>query len=191
MQDRIGANRADILGIRAMGLVHNLADAAKGVLKEDFIPPKANHFLHTLAPFLAVCTAVVAFAVLPFGGSVTVLGQVIPLTIAPLPVGILFVWAMMGMSVYGVILAGYVSDNKYSMLGAMRASAQVISYEVATGLTILGVLLFYHSVDLREIVQWQVLHSLNQVPGLGWLPSWVPAWGVLLQPLRFILFFPP
>jgi NADH-quinone oxidoreductase subunit H len=189
MQDRIGANRASILGIRAMGLIHNLADAAKGVLKEDFIPPKANKFLHTLAPFLAVCTAVVAFAVLPFGGTVTVLGQVIPLTIAPLPVGILFVWAMMGMGVYGVILAGYVSNNKYSMLGCLRASAQVISYEVATGLTILGALIFYHSVDLRDIVQWQMEHSLNLVPGLHWLPAWIPAWGVFLQPLGFILFF--
>jgi NADH-quinone oxidoreductase subunit H len=194
MQDRIGANRASILGVRAMGLIHNLADAAKGVLKEDFIPPKANRFLHTLAPFLAVCTAVVAFAVLPFGGTVTILGQVIPLTIAPLPVGILFVWAMMGMGVYGVVLAGYVSNNKYSMLGCLRASAQVISYEVATGLTILGALIFYHSVDLRDIVQWQVAHRMAQVPLLGPLLSalhlgWIPAWGVFLQPLGFILFF--
>ncbi|HTB22074.1 MAG TPA: complex I subunit 1 family protein [bacterium] len=189
MQDRIGANRASILGVRAMGLIHNLADAAKGVLKEDFIPPQANPFLHTLAPFLAVCTAVVAFSVLPFGGDVSILGQHIPLTIAPLPVGILFVWAMMGMGVYGVILAGYVSNNKYSMLGCLRASAQVISYEVATGLTILGALVFYHSVDLRDMVQWQMVHSLNQVPGLSWMPAWVPAWGVFLQPVGFILFF--
>jgi NADH-quinone oxidoreductase subunit H len=189
MQDRIGANRADILGIRLLGVVHNLADAAKGILKEDFIPPKANPFLHTLAPFLAVSTAVVAFAVLPFGGDVTVLGQVIPLTIAPLPVGLFFVWAMMGIGVYGVILAGYVSNNKYSTLGALRASAQVISYEVVSGLTVLGALLIYQTVDLRQMVAWQGGHSLSQIPGLHWLPGWLPAWGVFLQPVGFILFF--
>ena len=180
MQDRIGANRAAILGIKAMGLVHNLADALKGIIKEDFIPPKANPFLHTLAPFLAVSTAVVAFAVLPFGGSVTVLGTNFPLTIAPLPVGIFFVYAMLSIGVYGVILAGYVSDNKYSTLGALRASAQVISYEVATGLTLLGALLIYQTVDLREMVQWQSTHKL-----FGFLP----AWGVFMQPVGFILFF--
>jgi NADH-quinone oxidoreductase subunit H len=195
MQDRIGANRADILGIRALGLVHNLADALKGILKEDFIPPQASRFLHTLAPFVAVCTAVVAFAVLPFGGNVTVLGQVIPLTIAPLPVGLFFVWAMMAIGVYGVVLAGYVSNNKYSMLGALRASAQVISYEVATGLTVMGALLIYHSVDLREMVQWQSTHNLGSLPWLGTLPvlgrllALVPAWGVFLQPVGFVLFF--
>jgi NADH-quinone oxidoreductase subunit H len=195
MQDRIGANRASILGIRAWGLVHNLADAFKGILKEDFIPPRANKFLHTLAPFLTVCTAVVAFAVLPFGGSVTVLGRSVPLTIAPLPVGILFVWAMLAIGVYGVVLAGYVSNNKYSMLGALRASAQVISYEVATGLTVMGALLIYRSVDLRDMVQWQMGHNLGQLrwlgalPGLGTLLSAVPAWGVFTQPVGFILFF--
>jgi NADH-quinone oxidoreductase subunit H len=195
MQDRIGANRAAILGVKAWGLVHNLADAFKGIIKEDFIPPKANPFLHTLAPMLTVCTAVVAFAVLPFGGNVTLLGHVVPLTIAPLPVGLLFVWAMMAMGVYGVVLAGYVSNNKYSMLGALRASAQVISYEVATGLTVMGTLLIYHSVDLRDIVQWQMAHNLGQIPffgtlhGLGALLSAIPAWGVFTQPVGFILFF--
>jgi NADH-quinone oxidoreductase subunit H len=173
MQDRIGANRASILGIRALGIVHNLADALKGILKEDFIPPKANPVLHTLAPFLATATAVVAFAVLPFGGDVQLFGTTIPLTIAPLPVGIFFVYAMLAIGVYGVIIAGYVSDNKYSTLGALRASAQVISYEVATGLTILGTLLIYQTVDLRQMVAWQTQHH----------------WGVLVQPVGFILFF--
>jgi NADH-quinone oxidoreductase subunit H len=180
MQDRIGANRASILGIRAWGLVHNLADALKGILKEDFIPPQANPFLHTLAPFLATVTAVAAFAVLPFGGEVQVLGRSIPLTIAPLPVGVFFVYAMLAIGVYGVILAGYVSNNKYSTLGALRASAQVISYEVATGLTILGALLIYQTVDLRQMVAWQSEHKL-------W--GFLPAWGVFLQPVGFVLFF--
>ncbi len=195
MQDRIGANRAAILGVRAWGLFHNLADAAKGILKEDFIPPDANPFLHTLAPFLAVSTAVVAFAVLPFGGTVHLWGQSVDLTIAPLPIGILFVWAMMGMGVYGVVLAGYVSNNKFSLLGCLRATAQVISYEVATGLTVLGALLFYRSLDFRDMVAWQMGHNLGQVPFLGHLPdlgavlAHIPAWGVFLQPLGFVLFF--
>jgi NADH-quinone oxidoreductase subunit H len=188
MQDRIGANRADILGIRAMGIVHNLADALKGILKEDFIPPKANPVLHTLAPFLATATAVIAFAVLPFGGDVVIFGQTIPLTIAPLPVGIFFVYAMLAIGVYGVVIAGYVSDNKYSTLGALRASAQVISYEVATGLTILGTLLIYQTVDLRQMVAWQS-GPLNHASFLSFLPSWIPRWGFIIQPVGFVLFF--
>lgn len=188
MQDRIGANRAAILGVRAWGLVHNLADALKGILKEDFIPPKANPFLHTLAPFLATATAVIAFAVLPFGGDVVLFGRSIPLTIAPLSVGIFFVYAMLALGVYGVVIAGYVSDNKYSILGALRASAQVISYEVATGLTILGALLIYHTVDLRQMVDFQSL-PMNRAGFLHFLPDWIPAWGVFLQPVGFVLFF--
>jgi NADH-quinone oxidoreductase subunit H len=102
---------------------------------------------------------------------------------------------MLAIGVYGVVLAGYVSNNKYSMLGALRASAQVISYEVATGLTVMGALLIYRSVDLRDMVQWQMGHSLGELPFLGKLPllgavlAHIPAWGVFLQPVGFILFF--
>jgi NADH-quinone oxidoreductase subunit H len=179
MQDRIGANRAAIvipgLGWRfpLMGLVHNLADAAKGILKEDFIPPQANAFLHTLAPFLACTSAVMAFVVLPFGGDVTLAGQVIPLAIAPYQVGILWVFAMLSIGVYSVVIAGHISNNKYASLGALRASAQMVSYEVATGLTILGALMCYQTVDFKVMVQWQQDH----------------VWGVVAQPVGFILFF--
>jgi NADH-quinone oxidoreductase subunit H len=179
MQDRIGANRAAIvipgLGWRfpLMGLVHNLADAAKGILKEDFIPPGANPFLHTLAPFIACTSAVMAVVTLPFGGSVTVLGQVIPLAIAPYSVGILWVFAMLSIGVYSVVLAGHVSNNKYGTLGALRGSAQMISYEVATGLTIMGALMIYQTIDLGKMVEWQHQH----------------VWGVVAQPVGFILFF--
>ena len=179
MQDRIGANRAAIaipgtkIRFPLMGLVHNLADAAKGILKEDFIPPFANPYLHTLAPFLACTAAVMAFVTLPFGGNVTILGQVIPLAIAPYEVGILWVFAMLSIGVYSVVLAGHVSNNKYGILGALRGSAQMISYEVATGLTILGALMIYQTLDFRVMVEWQHQH----------------VWGVVAQPVGFILFF--
>jgi NADH-quinone oxidoreductase subunit H len=175
MQDRIGANRASILGFRLMGLIHNLADAAKGIMKEDYIPPKANKFLHTLAPFLACFTATAAFAVLPFGGEVHIPGLADPivLTIAPMQVGALFVFALLSIGVYGVVISGYVSGNKYGTLGALRASAQMISYEVATGLTILGALMMYQTLDFRQMVEWQHMHM----------------WGIVYQPIGFILFF--
>ncbi len=175
MQDRIGANRASIFGFRLMGLVHNLADALKGIMKEDFIPPGANKFLHTFAPFLACFTATAAFAVLPFGGEVILPGSggKVALSIVESQVGVLFVFALLSIGVYGVVLSGFVSGNKYGTLGALRASAQMISYEVATGLTILGALMMYQTLDFRKMVEWQQMH----------------AWGILYQPVGFLLFF--
>jgi NADH-quinone oxidoreductase subunit H len=174
MQDRIGANRAAILGVTALGLVNNLADALKGITKEDYIPPKANKFLHTLAPFLACFTAAGAFAALPFGGEIRLPGMEHPvaLCIAPMDASLLFVFAMLSIGVYGVVLSGYVSGNKYGTLGALRASAQMISYEVATGLTLLGALMMYQTLDFRAMVQWQQDH----------------VWGIVYQPIGFILF---
>lgn len=190
MQDRVGANRAAILGISALGLVNNLADALKGITKEDYIPPKANKFLHTLAPFLACFTAAGAFAVLPFGGEIKIPGmeKAIPLSIAPMDASLLFVFAILSIGVYGVVLSGYVSGNKYGTLGALRASAQMISYEVATGLTLLGALMMYQTLDFRQMVEWQGTHSLSQIKFLSFLPDWIPAWGVFTQPVGFILF---
>ncbi len=187
MQDRIGANRAALhipgtnLKFRFMGLIHNLADALKGITKEDFIPPGSSKFLHTLAPWLACSTAVLAFAVLPFGGEWTVPGtqSVVHFTIAPMSVATLFVFAMLSIGVYGVVLAGYVSNNKWGILGALRASAQVISYEVAAGLTLMGCLLIYGTLDFREMVTWQQTHLFSF--GLA-------KWGIFTQPLAFVLF---
>jgi NADH-quinone oxidoreductase subunit H len=175
LQDRIGANRADIFGFTALGLFHILSDGIKGITKEDYVPPSANKFLHTLAPFLSCFTALACFAVLPFGDQVQIPGlkEPVVLTIAPLEVGLLFVFAMLSIGVYGVVLAGYVSNNKFSTLGALRASAQVLSYEITLGLTIMGVLLLYRSLDLRQII-------LAQQSG-----NW---WGVVTQPLGFLLF---
>ena len=176
MQDRIGANRASIFGVRAMGLVHILTDGLKGITKEDYIPPGVSKFLHSLAPFLACFTTVMAFAVLPFGDTWTIPGfGVIPLTIAPMPgIALLFIFAMMGVGVYSVVISGYVSNNKYGMLGGLRASAQMVSFEITTGLSLIGAIIFYETLDFTSMVAQQA----------G--PIW--NWGVFYQPLGFLMF---
>ncbi len=178
MQDRIGANRATIFGIRALGLFHPLADAIKMFMKEDYIPAKADKLLHTLAPFLSMTFALVAFASIPFGDTLRIHGYEIPLQVAPLNVGLLYVFAMMSMGVYGVILAGFSSNSNYAFLGGLRASSQMLSYEITLGATLLGVVMIYGSLDLQEIVRGQ--------GELLW--GWLPKWGCLVQPLGLFLF---
>ncbi len=178
MQDRIGANRAEILGLRLLGLFHPLADAIKLLTKEDFVPPAGNRFVHTLAPFIALTTALAGFAVIPFGPPLHLSGRVISLQVADIPAGILFVFVATGLSIYGVILAGWSSNNKYALLGALRGAAQTISYEVSMGLSVIGVLMVYGSLRLSEIAhaQGDLLFGL------------IPRWGVWVQPLGFLIF---
>jgi NADH-quinone oxidoreductase subunit H len=178
MQDRIGANRADILGFRLLGLFHPIADAIKLLTKEDFIPPGGNRFLHTLAPFLAMFFALISFAVIPFGGIYTFGGYSVSLQILDLNVGILYVFATMSMGIYGFVLAGWSSNNNYSLLGSVRASSQMISYEITMGATIIGVLMIYETLSLQDMVLAQG----------EYLWGWLPKWGIFLQPLGFILF---
>lgn len=178
MQDRIGANRARILGMRFLGLFHPLADALKLLTKEDFVPPSGNAFLHTLAPFIAFTTALVGFAVIPFGPPLHVMGREIPLQVADVSVGLLFVFVVTGLSIYGVILAGWSSANRYGLLGALRGAAQTISYEVSMGLSVIGILMVYGSLSLGEIAFAQG-HLLWGI---------LPRWGVFVQPLGFLLF---
>ena len=178
MQDRIGANRADILGFRLLGLFHPIADAIKLLTKEDFIPPGGNRFLHTLAPFLAMFFALISFAVIPFGGIYSFGGYSVSLQILDLNVGILYVFATMSMGIYGFVLAGWSSNNNYALLGSVRASSQMISYEITMGATIIGVLMIYETLSLQEMVLAQG----------GYLWGWLPKWGIFLQPLGFILF---
>jgi NADH-quinone oxidoreductase subunit H len=179
MQDRIGANRADIFGFTILGLFHPLADAIKLLTKEDFIPPLGNRVIHTLAPFIAFTTALVGFAVIPFGPPVTILNREIVLQVADINIGILFVFVAAGISVYSIILAGLSSANKYGMLGAIRGAAQTISYEVSMGLSVIGVLMVFSSLKLSEIVMAQG----------GDLFGILPRWGVFVQPLGFLIFF--
>jgi NADH-quinone oxidoreductase subunit H len=179
MQDRIGANRADIFGIRALGLFHPLADALKLLTKEDFIPPQGNRFMHTLAPFIAFTTALIGFAVIPFGPPIQVMNRQISLQVADIHIGLLFIFVAAGLSIYGVILAGWSSANRYGMLGAIRGAAQTISYEVSMGLSIIGLLMVYGSLSLSEIssAQGELLWGI------------LPRWGVMVQPLGFLIFF--
>jgi NADH-quinone oxidoreductase subunit H len=194
IQDRIGANRASILGFAGMGLVNTLiADPVKFLTKEDFVPPAGDKLLHTLAPCMALFPALVTFAVIPFGDVITFGERVINLQVANLNVGILYVFAMGSLGVYGIVIGAWASNNKFSLLGGVRGSAQMISYEVAMGLSVMGVLMVYGSLDLQEIARDQgALIGTLLPPSLGFLQpviGWVPAWGVFLQPLAFLLFF--
>lgn len=178
MQDRIGANRATIFGIRALGLFHPLADAIKMFTKEDYIPPYGDKFLHTLAPFLSMTFALVTFAAIPFGDILRIGGLEIPLQVAPINVGLIYIFAMLSMGVYGVILAGFSSNSNYAFLGSLRASSQMLAYEITLGATLLGIVMIYGTLDLQEIVRRQ--------GDLLW--GVIPNWGVFVQPLGLILF---
>ncbi len=178
IQDRIGANRASIFGIRLLGLFHPLADAVKMFMKEDFIPAKGDKILHTLAPFLSIFFALVAFAGIPFGDRLVLDGRVIELQVAKIDVALLFVFAMVSLGVYGVILAGFASRNNYALLGGLRATAQMISYEITLGVSVVGMVMIYATLDLQEMVRSQG----------AYLFGWIPLWGILLQPVSFLIF---
>ncbi len=178
IQDRIGANRASILGFRLMGLFHPLADAIKMFTKEDVVPAGADKALHTLAPFFSVFFALVAFAAIPFGDRLVLGDRVIELQVAKIDAALLYVFAMLSLGVYGVILAGFASRNNYALLGGLRATAQMISYEIALGIAIVGLVMFYGTMDLQEMVRAQGRN----------LGGWIPLWGIVVQPIGFLVF---
>jgi len=178
MQDRIGANRASIFGIRILGLLHPLADAIKMLTKEDFMPARADRVLFLAAPVVSVFFALSGFATIPFGDVLEVGRHKISLQAVELNAGILFVFAMLSMGVYGVVLAGWASANNFALLGGQRAAALMISAEVAIGASIMGVCMVYGSLDLQEIARGQ---------GAYW-GGVIPKWGLFTQPLGFILF---
>ncbi|RPH92951.1 NADH-quinone oxidoreductase subunit H [candidate division KSB1 bacterium] len=180
MADRIGANRCGILGIRLWGLINSLADAMKMIFKEDWLPPKGMRFLHAVAPVFAMFPVFMTFAVLPFGPPIEIAGRTIKLQILELDIGMLYILAFGGIAVYGVMLAGWASNNKYSLLGGMRASAQMISYEIIIGLSLIGPIMVYGTLDPGQMVMAQ-----NHL-----LWGWLPKWGVIVQPFAFLLFLP-
>ena len=173
MQDRIGANRADILGFSMIGLFHPIADAIKMLAKEDFIPEGANKIMHTLSPIICVVPALLTFAVIPFGGEYVIGGKHVNLVIADLDVGLIFIFAISSLATYGTVIAGWSSNNNWSLLGSLRASAQMISYEVAMGFTLVGVFMVYGSLQLTQI---------------GAAQESFFRWGIFLQPLGFFMF---
>ncbi|MCB9638967.1 MAG: NADH-quinone oxidoreductase subunit H [Myxococcales bacterium] len=174
IQDRRGPNRANILGIRLFGMIHNIADVVKLLLKEDLEPDAADKSFFRLAPFIVMTIALMTMAVVPFGEPIEVWGRTLHLQIAPLNAGILYIFAISSLSVYGIILAGWSSGNKFSFLGAVRASSQMISYEVALGLSVIGILVAYGTTDMVEMVQVQGANPFT--------------WGFFLSPLGCLLF---
>ena len=179
IQDRIGANRADIFGFRLLGIFHGIADAVKMFTKEDIIPAGADKTLHTLAPLFSVFFALVAFAAIPFGDRLILgEGRVIELQVAKIDAALLYIFAMLSLGVYGVILAGFASRNNYAIMGGLRATAQMISYEIALGIAVIGVIMVYGTMDLAELVRAQ-----GQTIG-----GWIPLWGIVVQPVAFVVF---
>jgi len=180
-QDRLGPNRVGREFGLPFGLMQPLADGAKMILKEDVIPGYVVKPLFILAPAIAIVMATIGFAVVPFG-PVGETGVYVPFfhdhgpvqfQIAPaVDVGILYIFAIGSLAVYAIILAGWSSNNKYSFLGGMRSSAQIISYEIPLGMSILGMVLISRSLDLNTIINWQDRH----------------VWGIVVQPLGFLLF---
>lgn len=167
-QSRVGPNR-----VGYAGLLQPFADVFKLLLKEDIVPTQANKTIHTLAPFLALFVAFTTYAVIPWGPDVTIFGRVIELSVVPnINAGILYVLALTSIGVYAITLSGWSSGSKYSLLGGVRASAQMISYEISMGFSVAGVLIFSQSLLPSEIVKSQ--------SGL--------MWNAFLQPIGFITF---
>lgn len=174
IQGRIGPNR-----VGPFGLFQPLADVIKFITKEDTFYPHVDKILFIIAPGFSLVPAVLALAAIPFGPAITLFGYTTKLQIADINVGLIFVFAAASMGIYGILLGGWSSNNKYSFLGCIRSSAQMISYEVAMGLSIVGILMVYETASLSEIVRAQ------GQPLWGWIPKW----GIFTQPLAFFLFW--
>ena len=158
IQDRLGPNR-----VGPAGLFQPIADAAKFILKEDFTPAHVNTFYYWLAPCLAMIPAITTLAVVPFGS--TLFG--VPMVIADINVGVLFVFAIASLGVYGIVLAGWSSNSKYSFLGGVRSSSQMISYELSLGLAVIPIFLLVGQLRLTEIVRYQIEHGWLIAPFVG------------------------
>lgn len=167
MQVRIGPNRAG-----PSGWLQPVADGIKLIFKEELIPGQANKVIFILAPIITVFPALVILAVIPWGSNITVFGRQIPLYLTDLNVGVLYLVAIASISVYGIVLAGWSSNNKYAMMGGLRSSAQMISYELALGLALIGPILIAGTMSLKGIVEAQN-----------------PIWFIVYQPIGAIIFF--
>ena len=202
IQDRIGANRAAIqfsagplkllnpilAFIARLGLLHPLADGVKMFTKEYFVPDHIHKTLYHLAPFLAVMPALITFMAVPFGPDVTIPtftllgwtieGGTVPLQVIRIDGGLLYVFAFAGLGVYSAALAGWASGNKFALLGSIRASAQMISYEISMGLSLIGLFMIFGTIQPHELVEGQG----KLIGGV------IPMWGIVVQPLAFFLY---
>ncbi|MEN3037820.1 MAG: NADH-quinone oxidoreductase subunit NuoH [Candidatus Kryptonium sp.] len=166
IQDRLGPNR-----VGPFGLFQPIADVVKIIFKEEIIPANADRTLHTIAPIISLFVAYSVFAVLPLGEKLVIDGKEIKLAVADVNIGFLYILALSSLGVYGITLSGWSSNNKYSLLGALRASAQMISYELSLGLSLVGVVLVSGSIQIDEIVRSQA-----------------NVWNIFYQPVGFIIF---
>jgi NADH-quinone oxidoreductase subunit H len=179
IQNRVGPNRIRVFGLTLGGMPFLIADALKMLTKENIEPSQRSKLLFELAPMMAFAPAFVLIAVVPLGPEVEVFGHRVSLQVAQLDAGLLFVFAAASLAVYGTAIAGWASNNKFAMLGGVRAASQMISYEVSLGLSLVGAMMAYQTLRLEEMTlgQGQLL----------W--GWLPALGVILQPVGMILFF--
>ncbi len=179
IQDRSGPNRCNIGGFRLGGLIQSFADMLKLVFKEDIVPTHIKYkFLFSLAPTIVLFCAILTFSVIPFADNLVINGKTYMLQALPTGAGIVWFIAFAGLSVYGIILAGWSSDNKYSLLGGLRASASTISYEPIMALSVVTMIVIYGTISLNDMV----VKQSELIFGL------IPAWGVLLQPVAAITF---
>jgi NADH-quinone oxidoreductase subunit H len=187
IQNRWGPTR-----VGPFGLLQPLADGVKFILKEDLVPDNVHKFLYILSPMLALAMSLIAFAIIPFGDSVTVRGMTIPLQItgwggasgnSDINIGLLIILGATSIGVYGIALAGWSSNSKYSLLGSLRASAQMISYELALGLSLVGILLLSGSMSLREIVKQQ-----SNTWMIGGFNTHLPHWYIFPQFIAFFIY---
>ena len=167
IQDRLGPNRAG-----PFGLLQPLADGMKLIFKEEIIPLASNKFLFILGPALAMITAMLTGAVIPWGNKVELFGRTIELQIADINIGILYVFGVVSMGVYGIMIGSWASNNKYSLMGGLRAASQIISYELPMGLSLIALLMLTGTLSMKEMVEQQIAGS----------------WNIIYQPLGFFNF---
>ena len=183
LKERMGANRSDVGRFAFLGLPHPLVDLPKSLARADGVTAGGNRVLHTLAPMIAAVAAIAAFAVIPYGGAYTFGGTPVSFVIADIDWGLLYVFAVGSIAAYGAVLAGWSSNNNGSMSGGVRSAAQMISYEVVLGLSVVGVFMVFGSLKLTDIA-----HAQDQLLWSFWGPIGIPNWGIFLQPLGFVLF---
>lgn len=168
IQDRRGPNRAG-----PFGLLQPLADGVKMIMKEEIIPLTSNKWLFIIGPNLAMITAMMTSAVIPWGNKIELFGRTIDLQIADINIGVLYIFGVVSMGVYGIMIGGWASNNKFSLIAAVRGASQIISYELAMGLSLIALLMLTGSLSLKTIVEQQMSNGM---------------WNVLYQPLGFLIF---